>query len=102
MKPKASLNVNFEKLNYICGEQVNGTISQIVNQADYASCIQLKLKGKEKVIIKDWESGYSTSTQFDGNGGTEDVTTSHDVQVEYRDKKSYIIMHLRCINSQVE
>ena len=48
-------NINFEKLYYTCGEQVNGTISWICHEAAPSGCIQLKLSGKENVVIKDTE-----------------------------------------------
>ena len=80
---KAKLNINFEKLNYLCGEQVNGTISQKVNEATPAGCIVLKLKGKEKVAIKDWETEHYETAGIDG----ESYSSSRQVPVEYKEKK---------------
>merc|ERR1711939_853996 len=85
-KMSAKVKINFDKLNYVCGEQVNGTVALKVKEGAPASHMKLQLKGKEKVVLWERESRYRDAVRH-VDGREEHYQEHYYEDVEYKDKK---------------
>lgn len=82
----AKIKINFDKLNYMCGEQVNGTIALKVKKPGNASMIFMQLKGKEKVVLWERVSKHRDATRW-VDGREEHYQEQYYDDKEIKDKK---------------